>query len=48
MPIWDQFDDFDLNVHRVPNPHRSPEVQRLIRIPGDGLGLRIPGSLSSG
>ena len=29
MSIWDQFDDFDLNVHRIPNPHRSTEVQRL-------------------
>jgi hypothetical protein len=34
MPIWDQFDDFDLNVHGIPNPHRSTEVQRLRDVNG--------------
>jgi len=26
----------------------AAELRRVIRIPGDGLGLRIPGLLSSG
>ena len=34
MPIWDQFDDFDLNVHGIPNPHRGTEVQRLRDVNG--------------
>ena len=38
MPIWDQFDDFDLNVHGIPNPHRSPEVQRLGNVNRAGSG----------
>ena len=38
MPIWDQFDDFDLNVHGIPNPHRSTEVQRLRDVNGSRSG----------
>ena len=42
MPIWDQFDDFDLNVHGIPNPHRSTEVQRLRDVNGSRSWKAVP------
>ena len=44
MILW-----YDIRYPSPSNPHvRAMTLGRIIRIPGDGLGLRIPGLLRNG